>query len=74
MKKSLTLIALTETGLWTACQQVSEYDVNSRAMTSLSIKATTLTDSFLYYSREEFIRYFRCSEGCKRQQGYLLYL
>ena len=45
MKKSLILIALAAMGLWTACQQIPEDDVNSRAMTSLSIKATTLPSS-----------------------------
>lgn len=45
MRKLLTLIALAAMGLWTACQQIPEDNVNSRSMTSLSIKATTLPDS-----------------------------
>lgn len=45
MKKSLMLIALAAMGLWTACQQIPEDDVNSRAMTSLSVRATTLPSS-----------------------------
>lgn len=45
MKKALMLITLAAMGLWTACQQIPEDDVNSRAMTSLSIKATTLPSS-----------------------------
>ena len=39
------LIALAAMGLWTACQQIPEDDVNSRAMTSLSVRATTLPSS-----------------------------